>query len=278
MRERADRIHTPRRHLSVWKLLLALASVGIVLGPYGMLVLISLGSGWAFPNLLPDRLDFAAWRHLASDRGDMAAAIGTSTFLSVNVAAASTFGGMLVGRAIRRSRSNVLRFLIYLPFVVSPVIVAICLYDLLIRLGLAGTMTGVMLLQIVFSLSFSAVFFSELWTPRAERLEALVRNLGGGHWAVWRHAVIPNASGLIVICFVQTALYSWLDYSLVSVVGGGHVQSVTTKLFAYIREASINQAAQASLVLLGPALAGFFLAVCVYTLTLRHAGSSAIGS
>jgi ABC-type spermidine/putrescine transport system permease subunit II len=136
--------------------------------------------------------------------------------------------------------------------------------------NLAGTWAGVVALQTLFALSFAAVLFSELRSPRADRLEQLVYDLGGNSWAVWRHAVLPPASGLIRICFLQTALYSWLDYGLVSIVGGGHVASVTMKLFGYLREASVNQAAQASLVLLGPAWGGFFLAGWIGTFRQRR--------
>jgi ABC-type Fe3+ transport system permease subunit len=53
---------------------------------------------------------------------------------------------------------------------------------------------------------------------------------------------------------VQTGLFSWLDYGLVSMIGGGHVSTLTLRLFALIREASIHQAALASLLLTLPSL------------------------
>jgi putative spermidine/putrescine transport system permease protein len=257
---------TTRSTLRPWRLLLKSSLLLAILAPYLVLILISLGSGWAFPTLLPDRLDFAAWRHFFSDRDGMQTAIVTSTLMSLVVGTLSVVGGLMVGRAVRRSRSALLQFLIYLPFVVSPIVVGTGLYDLLVRLGAVGNLTGVILLQTVFALSFSSVYFSELWSPRAERLEQLVINFGGTRWQVWRHAIIPELSGLIVICFLQTTLYSWLDYGIVSIVGGGRVPSVTTKLFGYIREASINQAAQSSLVLLAPAIAGFLVAFLIYAL------------
>jgi putative spermidine/putrescine transport system permease protein len=237
----------------------------LLMAPYALLVLLSLGSGWSFPHLLPDRLDLAPWRHVLSDRDGMLAAIATSAGMSLAVGALSTAAGLLIARSIARLPSPVWRFLIYLPFVTSPVVVGVCLYDLLVRLRLSGSMAGVVLTQLIFATAFASIFFSELWSDRAERLEGLVQNLGGGRWAVWRHAVYPQMAGLIVICFLQAALYSWLDYGLVSVVGGGHVPTVTTKVFAYIREASVNQAALSGLILLTPALGSFYLAGWIST-------------
>jgi len=242
-----------------------------VLFPYGLLISLSLGSGWTFPSLLPDRLDLAPWKHFVSDRDDLRVAVATSAAMSVTVATLATCSGLLIGRFVRRSGFGLWRFAIYLPFVTSPVVAGVCLYDLLVRLQLVSTVPGVVLAQTVFATAFASVFFSELWSPRVDRLEHLVSNLGGGYWQIWRHAVIPQMSGLIVICLLQTALFSWLDYGLASVLGGGHVSTVTTKLFSYIREASINQAAQSGLILLTPALTGFFAtAVLFSTLSRRH--------
>ncbi len=150
-----------------------------------------------------------------------------------------------------------MRFLIHLPFVVSPVVVGVCLYDLLVRTGLAGTLSGVILIQTVFAYAFSSVLFGEFWSVRIERQESLVRQLGGRERDVWRHAVFPQARGLIAVSLTQTALYSWLDYGLASIAGGGRVASVTVRLFGSLREANINQAALSGLVLLTPALLGF---------------------
>ncbi len=247
------------------RLIIAAAAAGIVMS-YGLLLILSLGSGWTFPNLLPDRMNFVPWRAFASDRDVLIKALLTSTGLSLIVGGLGTFMGLVIGRTVRRWNSETVRFLIYLPFVVAPVIAAICLYDLLIRLRVAGTPAGVIFSQCIFATSFAAVYFSELWTRKTDRLEDLVWSLGGSTFAVWRHVVIPEGSGLIVVCFLQACLYSWLDYGLVSVIGGGNVQSLTLRMFGYIREASVNQAAQAALILLLPALAGSIVTAVYYFL------------
>lgn len=230
-----------------------------LLAPYLLLIALSLGSGWTFPHLLPDRMDLGPVRRLMSDRDGMLHAIGTSLAMSIAVGMISTAGGLLIGRSIQRSRSPLLQFLMYVPFVVSPVVIGVCLYDLLVRLGLSGSLLGVVLSQSIVATSFAAVFFSEMWSESLNRRELLVRQLGGGAVDIWRHAVLPQLSNLLLICFVQAALYSWVDFGLVSILGSGQVPTVTTRVFAYIREASVNQAALSSLVLLAPPLGGILV-------------------
>lgn len=260
----ADAIGTRPGDDREWSVaVLCFLMIGSLLVPYGLLALLTIGSGWSFPHLLPDRIDFAPWRHAAADRDGILRAAATSLAMSVAVSIPSTCGGLVAGRAIRRRGSSWAVFAAYLPFVLSPMIVGICLYDLIVRIRLVSTVAGVIACQCLFAFSFATVMFCELWSPRIERAEHVVATLGGGRWAVWRHAVLPQASGLIVVCLIQTGLQSWLDYGLVSLLGGGSVRTLTVMLFAYIREASVNQAALSGLVLLAPPVVGYLVTAII---------------
>lgn len=229
------------------------------LGPAALLLTLSLGSGWTYPTILPDRIDFAPWHQLIAAERGLSGAVGTSAAAALTVSVFATGAGLAGSRAFRRQGPGHGLFLAYLPFVLSPIVVGICLYDLFVRTGLAGTFAGIVLAQTLFATAFAIVFFREFWSPRIENLEQLTAMLGGGWYARWRHAVIPSAGGLILVCALQTALFSWLDYGLASFLGGGRVNSLTVLLFGYIREGSVNLAALAALLLLIPALAGFLV-------------------
>ncbi|MEN9556710.1 MAG: hypothetical protein RLZZ232_2996 [Planctomycetota bacterium] len=222
--------------------------------PWAVLLVLSLGVGWQYPSMFPETLNLLPWRMLLTQRQLLLSSLMTSLLLSLTVAVLATLAGLLISRILRQVRSAIPAFLVFLPWVMSPVVAAVCLYDLFIRLGLAGTLTGVLLAQTLFATSFAAIFFMDLWTHRTDREESLIRTLGGGTWQVWQHVVLPNCRPLLPVCLVQTGLFSWLDYGLVSMIGGGHVSTLTLRLFALIREASIHQAALASLLLTLPSL------------------------
>lgn len=222
--------------------------------PWAVLLVLSLGVGWQYPSVLPETLNLLPWRMLLTQRQLLLSSLMTSLLISLTVAVLATLAGLLISRLLRQVRSAIPAFLVFLPWVISPVVAAVCLYDLFIRLGLAGTLTGVLLAQTLFATSFAAIFFMDLWTHRTDREESLIRTLGGGTWQVWQHVVLPNCRPLLLVCLVQTGLFSWLDYGLVSMIGGGHVSTLTLRLFTLIREASIHQAALASLLLTLPSL------------------------
>jgi ABC-type nitrate/sulfonate/bicarbonate transport system ATPase subunit/ABC-type spermidine/putrescine transport system permease subunit II len=243
--------------LSAWRI--AVFAIAI-LAPYGLLVLLSIGSGWSFPNLLPNRLDAAPWRRWAMERNGLASSMATSLMLGTTVGTVATALGFFIARSLGGRPSNGWRFVAYLPFVSSPVILAAALYLPLAWTGLAGTIAGVAAAQLTVATAMAAIYFSDSWDRRADRLEMLAASLGGGTLAVWRHAVWPRSRGLLLVAFANAAFFSWMDYGFASLVGGGQVPTLTVRLFATLREANVNHAALAALTLLAPAACGAFAA------------------
>lgn len=227
---------------------------------FAVLLLLSQGSDWSWPRLIPHREPgMAPWQGLGGGV-ELTRALGTSLGLALAVSLTATPGGLLISRATRRGRPQVhKRMIAYLAFVLSPAVMGVCLYDLFVRLGLAGSTVGVWLAQCLMATAFTAVFFSEFWSPRTDAREQLVAMLGGTTWHRWRHAIWPQACGLILLGALQAALLSWLDFALASFLGGGRVSSLTVVLFAYLREGSVGQAAFASLLLTLPTSLGLIV-------------------
>lgn len=243
------------------------AALLCMLAPQLFLLLLSLGTGWSYPGLLPDRLDGGPWRLLSEFSGLLGAAL-TGAVLSLAAAVLSTLFGLLISRTLRCSTDRTRRLseaLLLLPFVVSPIVAGVCLFDLVVRVGLAGSFTGVLCGHVFFGTATAAVVLSRAWHDQATRQELLVRSLGGGTLDVWRHVVWPHAQGPLLVCMVQTALLSWMDYGIVLQIGGGRVQTLTLRLFSLIRESSINHAALAALLLLLPSLPAALLLAAKYT-------------
>jgi putative spermidine/putrescine transport system permease protein len=230
------------------------------LTPYLFLLTLSTGNGWTYPRLLPDRIDFTPWYHFFNDTHRTLTAFTNSLFLSIVVATLSTTLGLIFGYRLRR-KSRISSLVIFLPFVVSPMIVGICFLDLAIRINLASSYLGIILGQLFFAFAFATIFFSELWDRDIDRRMALVESLGGSSVTVVRHALLPRIWPLIVVCWTQTAMFSWLDYGIISIIGGGVIRSLTLNLFAFIREGSVNQAAQAGIVLMTPPLLAMLIAI-----------------
>jgi putative spermidine/putrescine transport system permease protein len=64
--------------------------------------------------------------------------------------------------------------------------------------------------------------------------------------------LLPLAKGMLIICFFQTFLLSWFEYGLTSIIGLGKIQTLTIKVFMYIKEANYFYGALSSCLLVLP--------------------------
>ena len=178
---------------------------GICLFPFLYLILLSLGQEWGFPDILPEALSLDLWIRMITGNSALGNSFLLSFFISSIVATLSTFSGYATGKyTAYHPQKDVLLFLAYVPFVMSPVILGTCLMYIYIKAELTGSVLGVILAQTMFAYGFSIVFFSAFWNKEIKALEDLVYTLGGTPMQAYRRVLLPISKGMLLICFFQT--------------------------------------------------------------------------
>lgn len=233
--------------------LLGAALAGACLLPLVLLAALSVTSSWTWPNVFPRAVTLSRWATVAGAGSALGRSLVTSLLVSGASALLATAGGYVAGKyvAAHRRRRELL-LLAYVPFVMSPVILGVCLLFVFLETGLAGVLPGVILAHTAFGCGFAVVFFDAFWNPEKRALEDLVRTLGGGSWVLYRRVLLPLSRGAILICLAQTFLISWFQYGLTILIGGGAVQTLSMKVYDYVGEANIHHAAVASCLLIVP--------------------------
>lgn len=234
------------------------STVGLLLGvgcglPILYLLLLSLAKQWIVPDLLPDHFSPERWVDLWSGTDSPGVSMALSLLVSAIVAVLATLGGFLASKylAYHRHRSALL-FLAYMPFVMSPVILGTCIHFLYIKIGLSGGIVGVVLAQSIFALGFGVIFFTSFWNEERRAFEEIARLLGGSTLQVYRRVLLPVGREMLMICLLQTFLFSWFQYGLTLLIGAGKVRTLPVLVFMYIGEANIYYAAASSVLLILP--------------------------
>ncbi len=244
---RADR--TYGRMGGALTLLLAIACIM----PIVYLLLLSLAERWPYPALLPARLTGAPWGRIFSGESTMGSSLLISTLLSGSVGLLATAIGFMASRYVAyHRRRRALLFLAYLPFAMSPVILGACIHFLAIKTGLAGNTLGVIGAQMIFALGFAMIFFASFWNDERRALAEIATALGGSTLQVYRHVLLPAAREMLLICFLQTFLFSWFQYGITLLVGAGKVRTLPMLVFIYIGEANVAYAAVSGILLILP--------------------------
>jgi putative spermidine/putrescine transport system permease protein len=249
-------MNAPSASISRAQATVAALLAAVCLVPFAYLAALSVADPWTFPALAPEGWSLARWGRMLTGAGALGPSLSLSLGLSLTVAIASTAAGYVTGKFIAyhpwRRRLLVLA---YVPFVMAPVILGVCLMYLFLRMRLAGSVAGVMLAQTMFAYGFSIIFFNAFWSARLKAMEDLVATLGGTTAEAYRRVLLPVSVGMLLICFFQTFLISWFQYGLTLLVGAGKVQTLPLKVYDFVSEANMYYAALASCLLVLPPVA-----------------------
>ncbi len=231
---------------------LVLIAIGCIL-PVAILLALSFAQHWVYPHLLPNTFTSEAWSYIFKKGNNITSSIFTSLMIALAVAGLSTTAGFFTSRLIAyHKKKNILLFLAYMPFILSPVIFAVCLKYFFIKLNLSGTVAGVILAQLIIAFPYATIVLTSFWNLRIQQYQMLVHTLGGSDQYAFAKVVYPLAVPMLLVCFFQCFLISWFEYGLTLIIGFGRVQTLTLRVFQFLTEANIFYAALSCCLLIIP--------------------------
>ena len=223
------------------------------LAPLALLGLWSVGDRWFFPALLPPHLTVDAWRALLGRR--LATEAATSVVVALSTASLSCLLALPVGRAMARLsgwRRRVAAGLAFVPVAAPPIALGLGLQYAFVRLGLGGTIIGVIAAHVVPATSFLAIYFAGVFSALDPRIEDEARSLGAKPLQVWTRVTIPIVKRQIGDALALGFLVSWAQVPLTLVIGGGIVRTLPLAVYDYLRSGETRYAAAGALLLTVP--------------------------
>jgi putative spermidine/putrescine transport system permease protein len=131
---------------------------------------------------------------------------------------------------------------------------------LFLRLGLAGSPLGVVLVHLVPVLPYAIFALVGVFARYDEGYEQQARSLGAGPlYALW-HVTLPLAGPGIVVAALFAFLVSWSQYVLTLLIGGGRVSTLPMLLFAAVAGGNPASIAALALIFAAPPLVAIGLA------------------
>lgn len=243
------------------RLLAGLALALALVLPLLPLALWSVAHGWRFPDLLPQAWSLRAWGVALSD--EVLGSLG----LTLGIAAATTALAALVGVPAGRALGlhdfpgkRAVFLLLLVPAVLPGIALVLGLHDLFLRLGLTGSIHGVVLAHLVPVLPYMVVVMASVFAGFDTRIEAQARSLGAGPVRCFLQVTLPAVLPALLTGALFAFLVSWSQYLLTLAIGGGRVQTLPLVLYAYVA-AGRNDVAGAIAVLY--ALPGMLLLLCL---------------
>lgn len=237
--------------------LLVLAALVALWAPLVPLVLRAFAGSWRFPDLWPRTFSTRGWHTLLAPGSEVLGGLWLSTVIGGLVMVLSCAVAWPAGRVIglRRFRGRrVVQIALLLPVLVPAFAAALGLQIVFVRLGLAGSVIGVVLVQLIpavpYATSILAAGFANLDTD----FERQAQVLGASGWHRLTRVTLPLMRAPLTAAALLAFLISWSDYVLTLLIGGGRVQTLPVQLFAAVGSTDATFAAAVALVIIAPAL------------------------
>lgn len=232
---------------------------GAVLLPFVPLVLWAFSSRWFYPHLLPEQWGLRAWTYVFGTAGaQMTEALVQSVLVATVTAIISLAGGVPAGRALGLYHfrgKDLMSIILMLPIIVPPLCVAMGLHLWLLRIGIAGTFAGVVLVHLAFCLPYATFVMWGVFSNYNPDFESQARSLGASRLIVIRRVTIPLILPGIAVAALFSFLLSWSQYLSTLIIGGGKITTLPILLFALMGSGDRPVAAAVSIVFVVPALA-----------------------
>jgi len=250
---------------------LYIAILGTVLIPFVPLVLWSVSGKWFFPALYPQEFSLRAWSYVF---GTASTQITTGFYESFLLAIVTTTLSLLVGLPAGRvlglytfPGKRLAALLLMLPVIVPPLSVAMGLHFWFIRLGLAETFIGIVLVHLTVCLPYTIFVIWGVFSDYDPDLELQARSLGASPFQTIVKVMIPMISPGITVAALFSFLLSWSQYLNTLIIGGGKILTLPLLLFSLISSGDRPVAGAVSLVFIIPV----FMVLLVTTSQLgRH--------
>lgn len=245
--------------------------VAAVLVPFVPLVIWSFSFRWYFPDLWPAVWSGRAWLSLSAAQTRVGLALWNSLWVATAVTMLSLLIGIPAGRALGLYRFRgkaVVEILILAPTIVPTLAVAMGIHIAFIRLGLADTRLGVVLVHLVPVTPYMVLIMSSVFGNYDVAYEFQAQTLGARPWQVWRYITLPAIFPGMVVGSLFAFLISWSQYLLTLLIGGGRVLTLPVLLFSIATSGDNALTAALSLVFIAPAI--LFLLLTSRYLTGRN--------
>jgi putative spermidine/putrescine transport system permease protein len=237
-----------------------LVTAALAIGPVAVLLLWSFAREWFWPSLLPKQWSLRAWQYVFAG----ASGIGAATALSFAIAILVTLVALAIALPAARALAfhrfqgrGLFLFLILLPVLAPPLASAMGIHAIFLRLGLADSLAGVILVHLVPAVPYATLVLLGSFLRLDRDYEAQARTLGATPTAVWRHVTIPAILPGLLVAASFAFLISWSQYLLTLLIGGGRVLTLPLQVVAFQRGGDQAVAAALSLVFLLPTLLAF---------------------
>ncbi|CEQ08572.1 ABC transporter permease [[Clostridium] sordellii] len=204
--------------------------------PLGILFIWAITSSWVYPNLIPNEFSLRGFEYILNEENIKV--LLNSIFISIVVVIITLIISIPAAKAIALYEFKGKKFfelLILSPIIIPMISVAMGIQLIFIKFGIANTLTGVILINIIPCIPYGVRIIADVYKLIGDKYEIQASMLGAKKIDILRYVtiplILPGIIGASSMCFI----ISFSQYFLTLLIGGGSVITYPLLMFPYIQ-------------------------------------------
>lgn len=204
--------------------------------PLGILFIWAITSSWVYPNLIPNEFSLRGFEYILNEENIKV--LLNSIFISIVVVIITLIISIPAAKAIALYEFKGKKFfelLILSPIIIPMISVAMGIQLIFIKFGIANTLTGVILINIIPCIPYGVRIIADVYKLIGVKYEIQASMLGAKKIDTLRYVtiplILPGIIGASSMCFI----ISFSQYFLTLLIGGGSVITYPLLMFPYIQ-------------------------------------------
>lgn len=212
--------------------------LSFLLLPLIVIFLWSFAKNWPWPELLPNNFGLRGWAYFFNPSSKSIPILLFSLFLSFTVTLITLGITIPAAKALALYKfrgKKLIELLIFAPVIVPTVTVAMGIHLQFIKIGLANTFLGVVLIQLIPCIPYSIRILKSVFEIIGDGMELQAKVLGASSLQTFYYITFPMLLPGIISAGSMAFIVSFSQYFLTFLIGGGRIITFSMLMFPYIQ-------------------------------------------
>lgn len=206
--------------------------------PLAVIIVWSFARNWPWPNVFPANFGVRGWEYFFDPSSKSIQVLLFSLGLSFIVTLAALAITIPAAKAMALYQFRGKKFieiLTFAPIIVPTVAVAMGIHVQFIRMGLANTFMGVVLIQLIPCIPYTVRILKSVFEIVGEKMEQQARVLGAGKIQTFVYVTMPLILPGIISAGSMAFIVSFSQYFLTFLIGGGKIITFSMLMYPFVQ-------------------------------------------
>ncbi|MFO1444217.1 ABC transporter permease subunit [Bacillus sp. Bva_UNVM-123] len=212
--------------------------LSFLLIPLIVIVIWSFTKIWPWPEILPSSFGIRGWAYFFEPSSKSISTLLFSIWLSFVVTLVTLAMTIPAAKALafyQFKGKKLIEILVFAPVIVPTVTVAMGIHIQFIKMGLANTFIGVVLIHLIPCIPYTIRILQSVFEIVGEKMEIQAKVLGARPYQAFLHVTFPMILPGIISAGSMAFIVSFSQYFLTFLIGGGRVITFSMLMFPFVQ-------------------------------------------